>query len=320
MYCKHFLIIISREVDRDFALLGLNVLPSLIAPRGNQGRRLFFDAFRKYYATGGHETASYLVKARYEVNRKHGVSDEDIAHFDLGVCTALLINTVPAICWTLFYVFSKQTLLCEVRQGIDAVVLQHGKPTADSTITVNIAKVIEAFPLLESLVKEVLRVQSNSASARSLLEDTVIDNGEGATYLLKKGSSLVMPSATVHNSEAVWGPTAETFDPARFLKQQGPKVPASAYRAFGGGNALCPGRQFAMYEIIIVLVIMVLKYEVKPLEGAWKMPETKTHISTTILTPVQDVRVRIQQREEVQGIKWNFLWEDDKAEKTGSGT
>ncbi|KAK3291996.1 cytochrome P450 [Chaetomium fimeti] len=307
-------VVCCRAVDRDFAMLGLMVLPDILAPRGSRGRKRFFRAFREYYAAGGLETASYLIKARYEANKKYGVSDEDIARFDLGVCTALLVNTVPAVGWTLCHAFSDRALLAKLRQGIEAVVFPPGRPQiATSTrLLVDIKRIAEAVPLLESFVREVLRVESNSASARFVLQDTVLDDGAGNSYLVKKDSFLGMPSAPVHANEAVWGPTAHTFDPTRFLpeRQKERKIPASAWRTFGGGNALCPGRHLALREIMSILVVMLLRCDVEPCEekGRWKLPAKRHHISTSILTPVDDIRVRIRPRKEFKKVKWEFVW------------
>ncbi|KAK9425267.1 putative Cytochrome P450 [Seiridium unicorne] len=293
------LIRLERAVDKDFALLGLRMLPSLIAPVGSSGRERFFDAFRNYYAADSLKTASHFVRVRYDVNKRFSVSTEDIAHFDLGICTALLVNTVPAVWWTLYHVFSEQALLIELRQGIDSVALRQSKSNPDrSTCTsVSIPDIIAAFPLLESLVKEVLRVHSNSMSARLVLKDTIIEDGRGAAYLLKTGSFLAMPSAPIHASEDCWGPRASTFDPSRFLSLHRDKMPRSAYRAFGGGNALCPGRHFAMNEIMSILVIVVMRYDIVPLDGQWRAPRTRDHISTSVMTPAKDFPVRIQPRE-----------------------
>jgi hypothetical protein len=63
----------SRATDKDFALLGLMMLPGLIAPEGSRGRKRFFAAFREYYAAGWFDKAFHFIKARYAVNRKHGV-------------------------------------------------------------------------------------------------------------------------------------------------------------------------------------------------------------------------------------------------------
>lgn len=287
-------------------------LSEYIAPKGSRGRRSFFNAFYKYYADGGLETASNLVKARRQVNCKHGVPDKDIAQFDLGICTGLLVNTIPAVFWTLWHVFSDSLLLAEIRHGVESEAFDHPNGLADGSIlTVDIARVAETFPLLESLVKEVLRVQSHAAHARLILQDTHVQDGSGVTYLLREGSSLVMPSAPVHQNEAAWGPTAQTFDPARFMKlnEQGRRLASSAWRTFGGGNAFCPGMHFALREIMIVLVVMVCKYDLEPLDGAWKRPKTKHHISTSIPTPIQDMMVRISRRKDTRNIQWGFVWD-----------
>ena len=274
--------------------------PNLLASEGNRGRNRFFNAFREYYATGGMDTASCVIKARYEANKKYGITDEDIARFDLGVCTALLVNTAPAVGWTLCHVFSNPTLLSELRQDLDALLFLQGKPASATTVTVDILKITEGMPLLESLVREVLWLESNSASARFILKDIVIDDGAGGSYLLKKDSFLGMPSAPLHNDEAIWGPTAHTFDPTRFLpeSQKRRKIPPSAWRTFGGGNALCPGRHLALRELMTVLVMMALRCDIEPCEekGQWKMSAKRHHISTSILTPLQDIQVRIRPR------------------------
>lgn len=303
---------ITRAVDRSFALLGLMLYPDIIARDANRGRQRFFAAFRTYYTKDWQTTASYLTKARYEVNKDHNVSDSDIAQYDLGVCTALLVNTVPAVFWTVCHVYSDQALLADLRRGIEDVCAPsdldntaHG-PTI---VTVDLAHIVQVFPLLESLVKEVLRVQSTTASARYLLQDTVVDDGNGRTYLLKKHSMLAMPAVPLHESQAVWGEDANSFEPSRFLKQQGRKIPASANRTFGGGNALCPGRHLAVREIVSILAIIILKYDIEPRDGHWKMPEAMNHIATSIRTPAKDLPVSIQPRKEFKDVKWNLVWE-----------
>ncbi|KAK8066882.1 hypothetical protein PG997_013629 [Apiospora hydei] len=236
-------------IDKDFALLGLDIKSHLVAPKASRGRQDFFAAFRRYYATGGFRKASQLVQNRYEANRKRGVSADDIAQFDLGVCIGLLVNSVPAICWTLCHVYSDPNLLITLREGIEKVITSndHSPENASAddkgptTTVVNIPQLIQDLPLLESLVKEVLRVQSNNASARFLLEDTSIQADDGSTYLLKKDAFLVVPSAPIHNSEDVWGPTAREFDPMRFLRPQGHKGSGATYRTFGGGQRALSG-------------------------------------------------------------------------------
>jgi len=73
--------------------------------------------------------------------------------------------------------------------------------------------------------------------------------------------------------------------------------PASAYRAYGSGALVCPGRFLAANEIMTILVMMVLKYDLRPVSGgSWPLPKSRPHITTSILTPVEDMQVTITER------------------------
>lgn len=172
----------TRAIDKDFAFLGLKILPNIIAPKGHRGRKTVFRSFRKYYAQDGHKSGSRLIQARYEVNRKYSVPIEDIEHFDLSVCYGLLVNTVPATSWALYYVYSQPSLLEEVRAAMSSYVHVSSDPTNGLKHVVNIAEIVAGYPLLASLVQETLRVQSTNASARMVLKDTLLED----QYLLKQ--------------------------------------------------------------------------------------------------------------------------------------
>jgi cytochrome P450 len=297
-------------VEKGFALLGLKLFADIIASAENHGRKQFFDAFREYYATDSLRIASQFIKARYKVNKKHGVLDEDIAHFDLGVCTALLVNTVPAVWWTLYHTLSDKALLSELRRGIEDVVSEMFRCSKPSdAVSIDVPYVIKTFPLLESMVKELLRIHSNSTSARFLLQDKTIEDNQGAAYLFKKGSFVAMPSARMQATTATWGTDASKFDPAHFLHPNNDEAPKAAHRAFGGGRALCPGRRFAMNEIMSILIIMVMRYDVAPPGRDWEIPETRDHISTSVMAPAIDFFISIQLRKASQCVEWNFTWE-----------
>jgi cytochrome P450 len=300
--CSNF----YREIDKAFAFLGVNILPSLIAPKGNRGRQTLFNAFRKYYSDKGYESGSSLVQKRYEINRKYQISASDIEHFELSVCVGLLVNSVPATFWSLYHIYSQASLLAEIREQVSEYVHITAKLSGGLSRQVDISQVIAGCPLLVSLVQETLRMQSTNASGRAVLEDTWIDN----QYFLKKDSILLIPSAELHNNAAIWGSTFDQFDPQRFVKKkkEGSKVPASAYRAFGGGASICPGRHFAMNEMVMMVIVMVLKYDISPIDGYWKMPDTRPHITTSILTPKKDICVKIAERMDIEHGDWKFIW------------
>lgn len=292
-----------RAVHKDFAFLGLNVLPNILAPKGHRGRQKLFQAFHQYYEQDGHKSGSRIVQARYEVNRKYNISTEDIEHFDLSLCYGLLVNTVPAVSWVLYYVYSQPSLLESLRTTISPYIHLLG---ADLMRHVSIAEVIDGCPLLSSLVQETLRVQSTNASGRVVLQDTMLED----QYLLKKDSILLIPSAELHNNPSIWGPSFKDFDAQRFMpnRTSGLKQPASAYRAYGSGASVCPGRFFAANEIMSILVTMVCKYDMKPVRGRWILPKMHPHITTSILTPVEDIQVTISEREGYDPRHWRFSW------------
>lgn len=71
---------------------------------------------------------------------------------------------------------------------------------------------------------------------------------------------------------------------------------------------MCPGRYLGANEISIVLVLMVLQYDLSPVQGRWVMPESRPHITTSILTPVDDIQLTITERKGYEQSSWKFIW------------
>lgn len=270
----------------------------------------------KFYAAGGHksESASRIIKARFEVNQKYDIPVKDIEHFDLSISFGLLANAAPTSFWLVYYLYSDPMLLTEVRANIhESLVFDNvqSESSGKKIVLVNIPDVIARCPLLASFVSEVLRVQSVNASARVIREDTILDN----KYLLKKNSFIFIPSASLHKNEKAWGPTASAFNPHRFNTQKKlgvtreNRIPVSAHRSWGGGVNLCPGRFFAMNELLSILIIMALKYDVHPISGVWQEPPRKVHVMASIMEPARDLPVRIKKRENVEALEFKFVWQ-----------
>ncbi|KAF2846618.1 cytochrome P450 [Plenodomus tracheiphilus IPT5] len=288
-----------------FAYLGLNFFPTITARKGYQGREIVFDGFRKFYAENGQREASPLVQSRFGVNKKFDISIDDIAKYDLSVATALLINSSVAAFWCTYELYSRPQLLAEIREGITRAAR---KSPSDEYLHVDIDKISSKAPQLEAFIRELLRLKAYNISGRVILHDTTLEGG----YLLKKDSMLLVPSAGLHADPNVWGKDAEDFNPTRFLKEGGIRsgVPASSHRTFGGGSALCPGRHVFMTEIMVLMVILVLKYEIEPVGGAWMEIEGKAHISRSFLAPAKDIEVCVTERRCDKENKWKFYWAD----------
>lgn len=98
-----------------------------------------------------------------------------------------------------------------VYKGLRRRLLQEDK-TTETVITINITEVAESCSLLNSLIQEMLRLQSANPSARVVTHDTILDGDS-----LKKGTFIMLPSAVVHRNKSTWVVTAREFDAFRFM-------------------------------------------------------------------------------------------------------
>ena len=284
-------------------------VPSIVARKGIAGREKVSAAFATYYRKGGHNKASPLTKYRYEISRRNGVSIEDTARYELGGSIALLLNTTPGAFWMLLHAFADPELLEDLRQEIGKTMLDKSDQSGRKII-IDITSLKSSCPLLVSTFQEVLRYRAMGTSVREVMEDTVLDG----RWLLKKGNMIQMPSRVVHCDMGVWGSDVNDFDPKRFLKptkangHASSKVaPAAAMRAFGGGSTLCPGRHFAINEVLALVAMFVMRFDMTPVSGAWTMPTTNnTSAAAVIMEPDHDIKATVSERQGFNSCSWNF--------------
>lgn len=117
-----------------------------------------------------------------------------------------------------------------------------------------------------------------------------------------------MPNRSYHFDGDSWGPTVKDFDATRFLKGNRSTHHAGAFRGFGGGANLCPGRFFAMNVILSMCAIFALRYDVKPAsKGTWIHPgEDDGNMSLIVNPPKRKVLVNVVDRKGWEGGSWAF--------------
>ena len=318
------------DCDAGITSLALSPIPGLLAPKAVAGRSVIADAFTKYLKNGDHAAASDYLQARYDTCFQFGISLEDIAKMDIGGLSSLNSNTVPAAFWMTIYTFSIPALLDSLRQELEAVLVSTSD-NSDGALTriLDITVVKEKCPIFVSTFQEVLRLRSLGATVRLVLQDTLLQD----RYLLKKDGLVMIPAPAVHTDTAIWGPTATELDPYRFVKQNLPsvpktwspssnpkvKVPNGAFRVFGGGTSLCPGRHFAVTEILCLVALLILRFDLKPEpatapEGqanVWKVPAPTTrNMAAAIPFPEHDVSVHVIPRKGWEKGSWRVQESD----------
>src|SRR3984957_20280901 len=117
---------------------------------------------------------------------------------------------------------------------------------------------IHQVAYVHQILEETLRLWPTApAFTRQPREDSII----GGKYRLEKGPSATILIAMLHRDKQVWGEDPEKFDPDRFSSENRARIPANAYKPFGSGQRACIGRQFAMQEAILVLSMLLQRFE-----------------------------------------------------------
>ena len=256
-----------------------------------------------YYSRNGQDQASALLQGRYQIGKKTGISLEGISNLELGDCMAVLVNATPAVFWMIWHIYSAPVLLQDLRTEVDCVL----RETIDEDgkhLILNVGKIKSHCPQLFSTYQEVLRVRTHSASHRWVLEDTLLSN----RFLMKKGNVVEMPGHVIHANASLWGPDVNDFNPRRFMKSKSHSIRSSSLRAFGGGKALCPGRHFATTEIISVIALMIVRFDIAPSGSqAWVDPQCANgKVASVIPPPASDFQVVVSARDGYRDVQWEF--------------
>ena len=284
-------------------------MPTPSARKAHASRAKVIKAMNEYFERGDQERGMPVIKARYKVNKKYGATLDDMSRFEIGDCIGILINATPTLFWSMLHIYSNPALLSSLREEMDAHIASH--LSDDKKIhNIDIGTLQEDCPLLVSTFREVLRYHTHNSTSRWVSEETLLAD----RYLLKKDSVLLMPGGVVHMDASIWGEDVESFNARRFLKQDSKsaktKLHPGAYRAWGGGTSLCPGRFFATTEITSVLAMFVARYDLNPANGnAWVIPKTEQNrVASSIHPPSNDVKVRILTRDGFEGHEWKYTF------------
>lgn len=82
-------------------------------------------------------------------------------------------------------------------------------------------------------------------------------------YHIPSGKQLMLNIQLIHKNQNYWE-NPEIFDPERFSKSSNELKHKFQYIPFGAGSRFCIGNNFAIYEMIVLLVQFVRKFEIKP--------------------------------------------------------
>ncbi|KAH7254211.1 cytochrome P450 [Fusarium redolens] len=283
------------EANIKVLLLGV---PWFLSPKkhstAQRTRKALVDAFLKYLNNDGLDTACSFIKELSGLGIRRGLSNENNARALLGSILAIVGNTIPTTFWLLISIFSRPDLLKEIRSELEATL----EDPSSGTVSLDCTTIREKCPIFMSTYDEVLRMTSGIATVRYTNEDTLIQD----RWLLKKGAQVQMPTAFIHADPTTWGADADVFDHTRFLKskvltKEQKTRRSAAFRPFGGGNTLCPGRHFASYEVLTFAGSVLLGFDMSPTTESFIVPPMdRSKLPLTSLKPAGDITVNLSRR------------------------
>ena len=296
-----------RDYESNLSILLLRVLPKITARKAFKARESIVASFVKYYEAGGQENSSQMTYGRWKAQHDAGATTEDIARLETAAGIGILSNTVPSTFWTLFEIYSRPELLAKLREEIrmNALHLASSSNATGVTHTIDLADIKDRCPLLLSTFQEVLRLRSNGAPTRLVYRDIMLND----QYLLKAGAVLQMPSECINREGSTWGADSTEFDPSRFIANGEQKQPkrATGFMSFGASPNICPGRHFATGEIVAMVAMLMLRYDITPSNGSWTRPRLNPRaLAASVTPPKEEFRVTISPRKEFEGAQWSF--------------
>lgn len=158
------------------------------------------------------------------------------------------------------------------------------EPILDEIIEHNNIDSFKKITYVRQVIQETLRLYPPAAFIqRKNTEDDFFKE-----YHIPAGSNILLPIFVIHRMENYWQQSTE-FIPERFNPEEIAKKPKFAYFPFGGGQRLCIGDQFALYEMMIVLMMVQHRFYFEVIEGE---EEIELEVAT-VLKPKYDVFLRI---------------------------
>ncbi|KAI4887786.1 hypothetical protein NFI96_028308 [Prochilodus magdalenae] len=214
-------------------------------------------------------------------------------------------NTLPAAFWSLYYTLRCPEALAAARAEVDQVLQELDQPVNDHDTPISLSKEqLDSMMVLESIVKEALRLSSASIMIRVANNDFLLTLDSGKTAAIRKGDYIALYPQLIHLDPDIY-PDPTEFRYNRFLDESGQMQnqffkngrPLKNYLVpFGSGASKCPGRFFAMNEIKQFLTVALWHYDFHLSDHDTMLLPDSSRAGLGVLPPEQDVLVRYRAR------------------------
>ncbi len=213
---------------------------------------------------------SRLMEARFEDGS--ALSDESLVDDLITNLIAGHETSVLTLTWAFAWLGRHPEIAAQLQAEIDTL-------SDDANIDE-----IQKLPFLDAVIKECLRLYPAVPEAVRMLAQPFELRG----WELPAGINVSACSAVLHMTPELY-PEPERFRPERFLER---RFSGFEYMPFGGGDRICIGNQFGVFEVKIVLAVLLARGRFHLLdEGPVKIARRGF-----LMGPNTGVRVRFDKR------------------------
>ncbi|WP_247386365.1 MULTISPECIES: cytochrome P450 [unclassified Bradyrhizobium] len=183
-------------------------------------------------------------------------------------------TTANALSWSIFLLSQSAEWRARVQEE------------AERELNGSIDGLADRLVVTKAVVEEALRLYPPIAAlSRSADQPDTLGN-----FRIGQGALVVVAPYVLHRRSMLWD-RPDVFNPARFLPEVRSAVPRFAYLPFGIGPRTCIGASFALQEAVIVLAVLMSRFDPTMLDGAKVWP-----VQSVTLRPAPGLPMRVTSR------------------------
>jgi cytochrome P450 / NADPH-cytochrome P450 reductase len=240
------------------------------------------DLIRKRRAMGdAADNTDLLGRMITGVDKQTGqtLPDENIRAQCITFLVAGHETTSGLLSFAIYFLLEHPEYLDRAREEVDRVLGGTLQPTFDQ---------LHELTYVRQVLDEALRLWPTAAGfRRHARENTVIGGGR---YAIPEDLGMMVLSPMLHRDKSIWGEDADEFNPDHTTPERMSAIPPNAYKPFGTGQRACIGRQFALQEAVLVLGMLLQRFELI------KDPNYRLHTKVTLTVKPADLYIQVKRR------------------------
>lgn len=161
-------------------------------------------------------------------------------------------TTANTISWIIYYLSQNKNIVETLRMEVDAVLENDALPSSNAQLS--------ALKYTEAVAMEAMRLKPVAPNIYLEAVENVVVQG----YEIKKGMHMIIQIKVAQNDAKNFS-EPDRFIPERWIVNACPhleKHNGAMFNTFGSGPRFCPGRNFAFYEIKMVIAMIVKNFDI----------------------------------------------------------